>query len=88
MRAHPTLLHLFAFVCSGVGVRSLGAAMPEAGNYAYKKTDIICDGVCGEVSHSAPLPRPHSLACPCQIYPMCRRGAFLSVPRCLIAADA
>jgi hypothetical protein len=53
-RAHPTLLHLFAFVCSGVGVRGLGATMSEAGNYAYKKTDIICDSVCGEVSHSVP----------------------------------
>jgi hypothetical protein len=64
-RARPTLLHLFAFICFGVGVRSLGAAMPEAGNYTYKKTDNICDGVRGEVSHSAPVPRPHSLARPC-----------------------
>jgi hypothetical protein len=87
-RAHPALLHLFTFVCSGVGVRGPAAAMPEAGNYAYKKTDSICDGVCGEVSHLAPFPRPPSLARPCQICPARRRGAFLSVPRCLVAADA
>jgi hypothetical protein len=85
---HPALLHLFAFVCSGVGLHGLGATMPEAGNYTYKKTDSICDGVCGEVSHSAPLPRPHSLARPCQICPTRRRGAFLSAPRCLVAVDA
>jgi hypothetical protein len=70
------------------GVRGPGAAMPEAENYVNKKIDSICDGVCGEVSHSAPLPHPHSLACPCQICPACRRGVFLSVPRCLIAVDA
>jgi hypothetical protein len=87
-RARPALLHLFAFVCSGVGVRGPGAAMSEADNYAYKKTDNICDDMCGEVSHSAPLPHPHSLAGPCQICPARCRGAFLIAPYCLVAADA
>ena len=35
-----------------------GAAMPEAGHYGYKKTDGICDGVCGEVSPTRPSPIP------------------------------
>jgi hypothetical protein len=54
MRARPALLHLFTIICSSVGVHGPGATMSEDGNYTYKKTDNICDGVCSEVSHSAP----------------------------------
>jgi hypothetical protein len=62
--------------------------MPEANNYTYKKTDSICDGVCGEVSHSAPSLVPIPWLAIVRSAPHARRGVFLSAPRCLVAVDA
>lgn len=75
-----------------------GAAMPEAGHYGYKKTDGICDGVCGEVSPTRP-PHPHPPApftrLPSLPLPFCsqicaarRGGRFFGPPGRFYAADA
>lgn len=71
--------------------------MPEAGHYGYKKTDGICDGVCGEVSPTRPpsplLPRLPALPFPLpsppgQICAARRGGRFFGPPRRFFAGGA
>lgn len=50
-------------VVVGLCWREAAPAMPETGPYGHKKTDGICDGVCGEVSHYYP-PSPFPLPSP------------------------
>lgn len=68
-----------------------GAVMPEVGQYGYKKTDGICDSVCGEVSAPPPPLAPFTrfpLSFPGQICVAWRGGRFFGPPRRFSAVGA